>query len=66
MFDYVFVYVYLYVYVGALESQARTSDPLELVFQIVVSPLMWVLGTKLSFTGKAIDSVIYQPQETAF
>lgn len=38
--------------VCAHRSQMRASDPLELELEVVVSPLMWVLGTELGSSAR--------------
>lgn len=39
---------------GACRNQKRASDLLELELQVVMSRLIWVLGTKLQSSGKAV------------
>ena len=37
---------------SAQGDQKRASDPLELELEVVVSPLMWVLGTELGSSAR--------------
>ncbi|MEJ1279150.1 docking protein 5 [Cricetulus griseus] len=48
--------IYMQVHGGQKrESETTESEPLELVLQAVVSCLMWVLGTKLSSSGRGVN-----------
>lgn len=47
-----------YVQVSALECKSQKSlDPLELDLHVVVSHLMWVLGTKLGSSARAVSAL---------
>jgi hypothetical protein len=39
---------------GAHESQKKTSDPMKLALQVVVSHLAWVMGTEPRPSGSTI------------
>ena len=49
------------VCVGAHGDQKRVLDPLELEFQVVVSCLMWVLGTKPRSSARAANTLTAEP-----
>lgn len=52
------VYVCLcYPHVGTLRGQKRVCDALELELQAVVSYPVWVLGTKLESSGRALRAL---------
>jgi hypothetical protein len=42
---------------GALGGQKRASDPLELELQAVVSCLVWVMGSELRPSGRAVSDL---------
>lgn len=45
--------VYMHVSDSVVRGQKRVLDSLELVLQVVVSHLMWVLGIKLRSSARA-------------
>lgn len=46
------LYLYTPYECRCLQRSVRTLDPLELELQLVVSHLLWVLGTKLGSSGR--------------
>jgi hypothetical protein len=50
---------YVHLCVATSEVQKRSSDPLEIELQVVVSHLTWVLGTELRSSGRTVCSFNY-------
>lgn len=48
---------FVYMSTGAYRGRKRKSDFLGLPLQVIVSHLMWVLGTKLKFSGRAAGAL---------
>lgn len=57
IFNFVYVCGYVRVSAGAQGAQ-QCGVPLELLLQVVVSCLVWVLITKLGFSGQT-ESVLH-------
>lgn len=49
------LHVYVYVFADGSRGQ-RVSDPLEMEFQEVMSLLVWVLGTELRSSARAVSA----------
>lgn len=48
--------LFIYVHIGAQKGQKVVSGSLQLELEAVVSCLTWLLGTKLSFSGRAAST----------
>ena len=52
------IYVYMcHVHLGACQGQKMELEPWELELQVLVSCLIWVLGTEFSFYGRTASTV---------
>jgi hypothetical protein len=56
VYMYVCGWVYVHVSVGAQGAQQRASHSLELELQVVVCHLVWILGSKLVSSTRAIHT----------
>jgi hypothetical protein len=55
---FMIIYVYMcHVHLGACQGQKMELEPWELELQVLVSCLIWVLGTEFSFYGRTASTV---------
>lgn len=52
------IYIEYQVCIKCPQKPEEVLDPLKLKFLIVVSHLIWVLKTKLRFSGRAVFAVV--------